>query len=171
MIYHIFFFSYLLGTYLTMELQQTDSYTGYTPMIVRPSQFIESVDAVPSDCCIDSSVRPCYICYKVHHYSYCPYFDYLPKGASFNPGFQIVCECGGDFFEDDWVCSNCGVGRPILKNKYCSICYSRNQHCDYECPKDKVLAAEYKLIRDNMRTSCVRIPYKPDNVSESSRMI
>ncbi|PRQ33519.1 putative transcription factor interactor and regulator CCHC(Zn) family [Rosa chinensis] len=57
----------------------------------------------------------------------------------------------------------------MLKAKYCNICKSVKQHRAYECPKDKVLAAKYKLARDKRRSVVPnRIPYHIAYIPESS---
>ncbi|XP_062015762.1 uncharacterized protein LOC133732264 isoform X3 [Rosa rugosa] len=112
---------------------------------------------------------PCHICYKVHHPSYCPYFDHIPQGATFHQGYEIICGCGNEFNEDKWVCTSCGGSRAVLKVKCCSICNSVKQHGAYECPKDKVLAAKYKLVRDKRRSVVPnRIPYDTVCIPKSS---
>ncbi|XP_062011563.1 uncharacterized protein LOC133728167 isoform X5 [Rosa rugosa] len=75
---------------------------------------------------------PCDICYKVHHPSYCPYFDHIPQGATFHHGYEIICGCGNEFNEDKWVCTSCGGSRAVLKAKRCKICNSVKQHGAYE---------------------------------------
>ncbi|XP_062016026.1 uncharacterized protein LOC133732480 isoform X3 [Rosa rugosa] len=112
---------------------------------------------------------PCHICYKVHHLSYCPYFDHVPQGATFHHGYEIICACGNEFNEGKWVCTSCGGSRAVLKVKCCKICNSVSQHGAYECPKDKVLAAKYKLARDKRRSVVPnRIPYNTVCIPKSS---
>lgn len=117
--------------------------------------------------------KPCSICDKPHNPVYCPYLDRLPRGATYGPGYDAVCLCGNFFNEDKWACTSCGGNRPRLKPKYCSICNSHTQHSAYECPKDKVLAAKYKLVREKRlsrapsRKPSSGIPYVPTNPSWS----
>nr|XP_011462569.1 PREDICTED: uncharacterized protein LOC101307481 isoform X2 [Fragaria vesca subsp. vesca] len=117
-------------------------------------------------CDVCSKEHPlCDICYKVHHYELCPYFHRVPQGATFDPGYEIICGCGNIFNEDKWACTFCGGSIAMLKAKYCDICRSWKLHSTYECLKDEVRAAMYKSDRDK-QLSLVRkwIPY----VSKSS---
>nr|XP_011463489.1 PREDICTED: uncharacterized protein LOC105351260 [Fragaria vesca subsp. vesca] len=99
---------------------------------------------------------PCEVCYQyLHHTFYCPYFRLIPQGAAFDrDNYEIFCCCGNEFNEEKWVCTYCTGRRALLKRKYCSICDSSwKQHSTHECPKDKVLAAESKSIRDPLSLS------------------
>ncbi|KAL6187359.1 hypothetical protein ACLB2K_038758 [Fragaria x ananassa] len=94
---------------------------------------------------------PCQVCYQyLHHTVYCPYFRLIPQGAAFDhDNYEIFCCCGNLFNVEKWVCTYCTGRRALLKLKYCSICDSSSeQHSTHECPKDEVLAAKYKSIRD-----------------------
>ncbi|XP_050372619.1 uncharacterized protein LOC126790434 [Argentina anserina] len=91
---------------------------------------------------------PCRVCYKVHHPFNCPYFRHLPRGATFAPGYEVLCVCGNVFSEAKWRCTFCAGSRAVLRAKFCSVCLSSGMHATYECPEDKVLAAEDKFIRD-----------------------
>ncbi|KAL6501475.1 hypothetical protein OROGR_026608 [Orobanche gracilis] len=96
--------------------------------------------------------RPCNICYKPHDpASVCPYFIFYPQGAPFNRvSYEIVCDCGNEFNEAKWVCTYCGRSKALLVAKYCSFCKIGLQHSSHECPKNRVLAAQYKSIRDEL---------------------
>nr|XP_011457961.1 PREDICTED: uncharacterized protein LOC101294899 isoform X2 [Fragaria vesca subsp. vesca] len=161
------------------------TYTVYTPVVfmgqndfggpvARGGASVDKRQCVPCNECFNSHppysycpYTPCDICDKVHDSARCPYFDHLPQGATFPPGYEIVCRCGNLFNEDKWACSSCGGSIPVLKAKYCSICNVYYQHGVYECPVDKEHAAKYKSVRDEM-LSRVPIPHRPVYPESSS---
>ncbi|KAL6272236.1 hypothetical protein ACE6H2_022928 [Prunus campanulata] len=85
-------------------------------------------------CVGDMIQHQCRMCLKQDHAAgFCPYQNYVPKGAKVGPGYMIVCKCCGEeggHDDENWV----GLAIPRM----CWNCRSSGEHSTKDCPKEPV---------------------------------
>lgn len=84
-------------------------------------------------CVGDMIQHQCRRCLKQDHAAaFCPYKNYVPKGAKVGPGYMIVCKCcreEGGHDDENWV----GLAVP----RRCWNCRSSGEHSTKDCPKER----------------------------------
>ncbi|PQQ01137.1 uncharacterized protein Pyn_23115 [Prunus yedoensis var. nudiflora] len=102
----------------------------------------------------DMIQHQCRRCLKQDHAaSFCPYENYVPKGAKVGPGYIIVCKCCGEeggHDDENWV----GVAIPRM----CWNCRSSGEHSTKDCPKEPVSMCWDCSSREHSTKDCPKEP-------------